>query len=68
MPDLTTAEVSKILQVTTRTVRNLITAGHLQAYKLDPYSTKASQYRITQSSVDIFLAARNDQQQKQQKP
>lgn len=55
----TVAEVAEMLQVSDRTVRNMIERGTLEATKIDPSATKSS-YRIDRLSFESFLSRRNE--------
>ena len=50
---LTTAEVSRVLHLSAKTVRALIRAGELSAVKLSP-----SDFRISANSVNQWIATR----------
>ncbi|PKO16826.1 MAG: hypothetical protein CVU39_06305 [Chloroflexi bacterium HGW-Chloroflexi-10] len=52
---LSVEQVAQVLQVTPRTVRNLITRGRFpDAYKIDP-EAKRSDWRIPQQNLADFL-------------
>ncbi len=51
----TVSETAKLLQVTPRTVHNLIERGHFPgSYKIDP-STKGSHVRIPKTEVEAYI-------------
>ena len=56
--DLTVREVMDATGLSKSSVHRLIREGRFHAYKLDPLK-KTSKYRITQESVEAFLALRN---------
>ena len=57
---LSVNQVSEILHVSPRTVRNLIKRGRFPgAYKLDPLSEKSS-YRIPSDEVEDYLKLQRD--------
>lgn len=55
---MSTSEAAEVLEVSPRTVRNLIGTGVLEAVKINPKSK--SVYRVTVGSVHKLLASRKD--------
>jgi excisionase family DNA binding protein len=54
--DLTTKEAADALGCSERTIRNMIEAGTLPAYRLTPAAQ--SSYRVSPLAVETILAAR----------
>jgi len=52
-------EVAEILQVSDRTVRNMIDSGTLSGAKIDPSKAKST-WRITRSSLESYLSRRDE--------
>jgi excisionase family DNA binding protein len=58
---LSVHQVAEILQVTPRTVRNLISRGRFPgAYKIDPESNR-SPYRIPKEDLEVHLEKQRSQ-------
>ena len=55
----TVSETAEILQVSDRTVRNMIDSGTLEGDKIDP-SKERSTWRIKKASLDDYLSKRNE--------
>lgn len=54
------SELAELLNVTTRTVRNLIQRGRFPgAHRIDPGSEKSS-YRIPRKDVEAFLVSQRE--------
>jgi len=59
IPNLTTEQAAEALQVSERTIRNMIKRGSIHAHKLDP--TSKSVYRIPHAEIERILGARTKQ-------
>ena len=60
MDSLSVAEVARLLGVSTATVRRLIRARELRAWK-KTLQARNSHYVVVRESVDAYLAARSKQ-------
>lgn len=54
--DISTAEAADLLGCSERTIRNMIEAGELKAYRLTP--ADQSHYRIPRLQIESILSAR----------